>query len=60
LFSSRSVFFPRFRQKLFFSSFSVFFRDRFSSRLRVPGGGIMGVGFYFDEARDPPLQVSAL
>ena len=51
---------PKIPEKLFFSSFSVFFRDRFFSRLRASGGGFMGAGFYFDEARDAPLQVSAL
>jgi hypothetical protein len=58
--SSRSVFFPRFKQSLFFSSFSVFFAGGFSSGLRSLGWAFNEGDFRLNEAARLSLQVSAL
>jgi hypothetical protein len=58
--SSRSVFFPTFQQKLFFSSFSVFFAGGFSSGLRSLGWAFNEGDFRLDEAAPRSLQVFAL
>jgi hypothetical protein len=48
--SSRSVFFPTFSPKVFFSSFSVFFSDGFSSGLRSLAWAFNEGDFRLDEA----------
>jgi hypothetical protein len=58
--SSGSVFLPRFYQNIFFSSFSAFASVGFSSGLPWASGPFTEEVFPLDEARNPPLQMSAL
>jgi len=60
LFSSGSVFFPKFSKISCSLLFSVFFAGGFSSGLPSSGRAFIGEGFPPDEAQAHPLQMPAL